>query len=86
MNITCILRLLRYVSLGKIETELKTNPFIDQVCVCGNGFQTFLVAIVQISEKNLLILARDAGVDPNRQPGELCKVTQRFIQLEKNIM
>lgn len=64
----------RYVSLGKIETELKTNQFVDQICVCGNGLQTFLVAVVQVSQKNLMSLASEASVEPTLPPPALCKV------------
>ncbi|OQR66599.1 long-chain-fatty-acid--CoA ligase 4-like [Tropilaelaps mercedesae] len=61
-----------YVSLGKIETELKTNQFVEHICVCGSAFQTYLVALVQVCEKNLKILAREADKNPQRKIRELC--------------
>lgn len=35
-----------YVSLGKIESQLKTCPLIDNVCVFGYGFLDYVIALV----------------------------------------
>lgn len=42
-----------YISLGKVEAELKTCPLIENVCVYGSSFHTYLVALVAPNEKNL---------------------------------
>ncbi|CAN8014108.1 unnamed protein product [Ixodes persulcatus] len=60
-----------YVSLGKVETELKTCPVIDNICVCGNSFKTYLVALVMPNPKQLENLALQEGKS-NMSFGELC--------------
>ena len=35
-----------YISLGKIESELKTCPAIDNICLYANPAQTFAVALL----------------------------------------
>ncbi|CAG2121355.1 unnamed protein product, partial [Medioppia subpectinata] len=35
-----------YVSLGKIEAELKSNPLVDNICVYGHLYHSYLVALV----------------------------------------
>ncbi|KFM78781.1 Long-chain-fatty-acid--CoA ligase 3, partial [Stegodyphus mimosarum] len=52
-----------YVALGKVEAELKTCPLIENICVFGNGLQTYLVAIVIPSQPHLKSLARELGKD-----------------------
>ncbi|OQR78922.1 long-chain-fatty-acid--CoA ligase 4-like [Tropilaelaps mercedesae] len=46
-----------YISLGKVEAELKTCPLVENVCVYGSSFHTYLVALVAPNEKNLEHLA-----------------------------
>lgn len=61
-----------YVSLGKVETELKTCPLIDNICVCGNSYQSYLVALVAPNPKQLDNLASHEGKS-NMSFSELCK-------------
>ena len=35
-----------YISLGKIESELKTCAAIDNICLYANPTQTFAVALI----------------------------------------
>lgn len=35
-----------YVSLGKVESELKTCPYVDNICVYGDATKQFCVALV----------------------------------------
>ncbi|KAM7304563.1 long-chain-fatty-acid--CoA ligase 3 [Ixodes scapularis] len=51
-----------YVSLGKVETVLKTHPLVDNVCVIGSSLSTFIVALIQPSEPALRKLAETAGL------------------------
>ncbi|XP_028967127.1 long-chain-fatty-acid--CoA ligase 4 [Galendromus occidentalis] len=80
-----------YVSLGKIETELKTLPFVDNVCVIGNSFHTYLVALISPNEKNLTELAQRQG-KTNLTLEEMCKdpeisqyITDRVIEHGKKV-
>lgn len=74
-----LLNIFRYIPLGKIETEMKTNHFVEQVCVCADSFQDYIVALVQVNEKNLKALACSVGVDPTKDNKELCKVNPYFV-------
>ncbi|XP_054158116.1 fatty acid CoA ligase Acsl3-like [Oppia nitens] len=60
-----------YVSLGKIEAELKCNPFVDNICVYGHLYHSYLVALVVPNQLALTKLARRLKVDYISY-GELC--------------
>ncbi|CAG2178123.1 unnamed protein product, partial [Oppiella nova] len=47
-----------YISLGKIEAELKSCPFVDNICCYGNSFQTYLIALIVPNEKQMQALAQ----------------------------
>ena len=40
------LQLGEYVSLGKVEAQLKTNPVVDNICVYADSLKTHTVAII----------------------------------------
>ena len=42
-----------YVSLGKVESELKTCPLVENVCAYGQGTFTYVVALV-VPDRNKL--------------------------------
>jgi len=50
-----------YVSLTKVETELKGCEFVDNICVYGDSFKSFLVALVAPNPKSLKKLAESLG-------------------------
>ncbi len=59
-----------YVSLGKIEAELKTHALVETVCVCANPFKKCTVALVLPLEGRLRDLV---GSDAEgRSMEELC--------------
>lgn len=51
-----------YVSLGKVEAELKTCAVVDNICVYGDSSKQFTVALVVPNPKNLEELALKQGV------------------------
>ena len=51
------LQLGEYVSLGKVEALLKTHPLIEHICVYGDSFKSFIVALVVPSKAHLESLA-----------------------------
>ena len=55
-----------YVSLGRIETTLLTNPNVDNICVYGNGERDYLVALIVPNQKNLEALAEKNGVNESK--------------------
>ena len=37
------LQLGEYVSLGKVESQLKTHPLVENICVYGDSYQVILI-------------------------------------------
>lgn len=60
-----------YVSLGKVESELKTCGFIENICVYGDPTKQFTVALVVPNQKHLEDLAERNGLK-NKIFEELC--------------
>jgi long-chain acyl-CoA synthetase len=48
-----------YVSLGKVESLLKTNPLVNSICVIAHSDQTFVVAIITPDQNNLVKFSAD---------------------------
>lgn len=46
-----------YISLGKVETELKSSPFVENICVYADSGHTYVIAFVTPNRKPLLELA-----------------------------
>ncbi|XP_008193859.1 long-chain-fatty-acid--CoA ligase 4 isoform X2 [Tribolium castaneum] len=51
-----------YVSLGKVEAQLKTCPLVDNICVYGDSSKQFCVALVVPNQQQLKELAAKKGV------------------------
>lgn len=51
-----------YVSLGKVEAELKTCSVVENICVYGESSKQFTVALVVPNQKHLEEIAGRAGV------------------------
>lgn len=64
------LQLGEYVSLGKVESEMKTSPLIENICVYGESSKIFCVALVVPNEKALKKLA--ASMNIRGEFEELC--------------
>ena len=43
------LQLGEYVSLGKVEATLKTNHLVENICVYGDPYKKYTVALVSLS-------------------------------------
>lgn len=52
-----------YVSLGKVEAELKTCPVVENICVYGDSSKTYCVALVVTNEKVLSEIAEGLGIE-----------------------
>merc|ERR1712029_503515 len=69
------LQLGEYVSLGKVEALLKTNPLVENICVYGDSLRSFIVALVVPSKAHLEALAhRNCGKTTDVY-AELCEDT-----------
>lgn len=53
-----------YVSLGKVESILKTCPLVENVCIYGDPARTYCVALVVPERTKLAALAADK-LDPS---------------------
>lgn len=61
-----------YISLGKVEAEIKTCPFVDNICVVGSSFHDYLVALIVPSPQQLKTLAVSMGKE-DMSVKELCQ-------------
>lgn len=59
-----------YVSLGKVEAELKTCPVVENICVYGDSSKHFCVALVVPNPSHLIQLTSSS---PDIDFEELCK-------------
>lgn len=55
------LQLGEYVSLGKVEAILKTHPLVENICIYGDPYRTFVVALMVPSRAHLEALAAKLG-------------------------
>ncbi|XP_018564650.1 long-chain-fatty-acid--CoA ligase 4 isoform X2 [Anoplophora glabripennis] len=60
-----------YVSLGKVEAQLKTCPLVDNICVYGDSTKHFCVALVVPNPPQLNELAEKKGIK-GKEFEELC--------------
>lgn len=71
-----------YVSLGKVEAEMKTCAIVENICVYGDPSKTYCVALVVASEKVLSDMATALGIDGTFE--ELCsnKIVEKAVLKE----
>lgn len=69
-----------YVSLGKVESELKTCPIVENICVYGDPSKHYTVALVVPNQKHLEDLALRQGVS-----GEFDELCESLV-LEKAVV
>ena len=50
-----------YVSLGKVESALKTCPVVENVCIYGDSSRSYVVALLCPDQNNLKKLAERLG-------------------------
>lgn len=66
------LQLGEYVSLGKVESQLKTHPLVENVCVYGDSWQSYVVALMVPVKASLEKMAGELGkMEPDYD--KLCK-------------
>ena len=51
-----------YVSLGKVESELKTCPLVENICIYGDPSKTYTVALVVPNHRNIEEIAANLGI------------------------
>merc|ERR1712128_172703 len=76
------LQLGEYVSLGKVESQMKINPLVDNICVYADSNKTHTVAMVVPDRNNLEKMARDPS-NAETAFEDLCKdpkVLETFLK------
>ncbi|CAG2163056.1 unnamed protein product [Oppiella nova] len=73
-----------YVSLAKVEAEIKKCPFVDNVCVYGNSGKDYLIALIIPNAKQLQQLANKLSKSHMSFP-ELCADTHINDSVLKSI-
>uniref|UniRef100_A0A0K0F9C9 long-chain-fatty-acid--CoA ligase n=1 Tax=Strongyloides venezuelensis TaxID=75913 RepID=A0A0K0F9C9_STRVS len=61
-----------YISLGKIESIIVTNKYVDNVCVFANSLNDYCVALIVPNEKNLISFAKQLDIKEDGLK-EICK-------------
>lgn len=61
-----------YVSLGKIEMELKTSPLIDNICAYADSSKQYTVALIVPNQQNMIQLAERLSLG-GKSFSELCE-------------
>ncbi|KAH9375908.1 hypothetical protein HPB48_012548 [Haemaphysalis longicornis] len=75
-----------YISLGHVESILKTCPLVDNVFTYGDSLRTYLVALVAPNLQHLQLLARDLGKKESATLQELCDDPQLTHTVAESIM
>merc|ERR1719282_1611517 len=73
-----------YVSLGKVESLLKTHPAIENICVCGDSSKANMVCLVIPGQAYLDSLSMKLGKSTATRE-ELCKEEQVIADYIKTI-
>ena len=61
-----------YVSLGKVESVLKTCPIVENVCIYGESTKSFIVALICPDRSVLKQLAKKLGKEEGLDDAALC--------------
>ena len=50
-----------YISLGKVESELRTSRFVESICIYGDSMTSYCVALISPNLAKLKALANEFG-------------------------
>uniref|UniRef100_A0A0N5ALV8 long-chain-fatty-acid--CoA ligase n=1 Tax=Syphacia muris TaxID=451379 RepID=A0A0N5ALV8_9BILA len=71
-----------YVALGKVESTLSSDPFVDTICLYGDSHQAYLVALVVPKKDHLIKYAKENGFSDTTYES-LCKnpeINQKILE------
>jgi len=71
-----------YISLGKVETELKSCSFVDNICVYGDSFHTYIIALVVPNSRALKLLAKQLKKE-SLTHAEMCRDQEIIKEVTK---
>lgn len=52
-----------YVSLGKVESQLKTCPVVDNICIYGSSFHLYTIALVVPNRPHLMAIGKKLSIE-----------------------
>lgn len=52
-----------YVSLGKVESQLKTCPVVDNICIYGNPHHMYTIGLVVPNRQHLMCIAKKLNIE-----------------------
>ena len=73
-----------YVSLGKVESLLKTHPLIDNICVYGDSMESFVICLVMPDRNKLTEMAEKLNI-ATESFEEMCKDTTLNAEVVKEL-
>lgn len=51
------------MSLGKVESQLKTCPVVDNICIYGNPFHMYTIALVVPNRPHIREMAKKLNIE-----------------------
>ncbi|KAI5405961.1 Long chain acyl-CoA synthetase 9 [Lathyrus oleraceus] len=74
-----------YVSLGKVEAALLVSPFVDNIMLYADSFQTYTVALVDVSHSALSEWASKQGIAYS-DLSELCQKEEAVKEVHASLL
>src|SRR5699024_9249441 len=73
-----------YISLGKVEAELKNCTYVENICVYGDSMHTYMVAFIAPSVGSLKRLASELGKETLTLE-QMCKDPEILARVTKEV-
>ncbi|KAK4336910.1 hypothetical protein RND71_043475 [Anisodus tanguticus] len=73
-----------YISLGKVETELKSCSFVDNICVYGDSYHSYIIALIVPNIKALKLLAKQLNKESLTHT-EMCRDQEIIKEVAKTL-
>lgn len=74
-----------YISLGKVESELKCSTYVDNICVIGDSYHDHLIALIVPNVKALKQLAQTVNKE-HMSYNDLCRDLEITNLITKDIV
>jgi len=74
-----------YISLGKVESTLKLNNYVENICVYADSKQNSCIALVVPATNQILSLAKELGKDSGIQFEDACKDSDIQTRVTKEV-
>lgn len=75
-----------YISPAAIEAELKSSPFVGNICVSARSDRNFVVALILPNRQPLTILGQQLGIDQSIPFDQLCEKEKVVEEVRKDLL